>query len=1208
MKKQGGFQVLLLLRIYFKFSTITLGNHLSGIFEFRYFFQVTLVKMLNFTHLHVHSQYSILDGACDLKALVKKASLLGMKGVAVTDHGNLFGTKAFLEAAAGISDFKPVIGCETYVARRSRLDKVDPVDRKGEHLILLAKNPIGYQNLVKLISSSWTEGFYYKPRIDKQLLKDHHEGLIASSACLAGEIPRAIQAGNMSRAEAVLAEYKELFGDDFYLELMRHKATDPTRDTSVYERQEEVCKALIGLSRKFKVRLIASNDVHFLNESDSEMHDRLLCVNTGKFMDDPDRLRYTGQEWLKSQEEMYKLFSDIPEALENTMEVLDKIEVYDLNRDPIMPDFPLPENFTDADEYLRHLTYKGAERRYPEITSELTERIDFELAVIKKMGYPGYFLIVQDLLNAAREMGVAVGPGRGSAAGSVVAYATRITDVDPLKYNLLFERFLNPDRVSLPDIDIDFDEDGRDRVLKWVVNKYGRDKVAQVITFGTMAAKGAIRDVGRVHRMPIEQVNALTKLIPTRPGITLRAAFEEVPELKAAKLSSNKLVAETLKYAEELEGSIRQTGLHACGIIIGRDELTQHIPVATNKESDLLVTQFDGDYIEKVGMLKMDFLGLKTLAIIKDAVINIKLSKGTDVDIETIPFDDPFTYELFSLGKTTGIFQFESDGMKKYLRELKPNQIEDLIAMNALYRPGPMEYIPRYINRKHGREKIEYDIPAMEKYLKETYGITVYQEQVMLLSQELAGFSKGDADSLRKAMGKKIESLMVKLKPQFFEGCKKNGIHEETVTKIWKDWEAFANYAFNKSHSTCYAYVAYRQGYLKAHYPAEFMAAILSRNLSDLKEITLFLDECKRMGILVLGPDVNESENKFTVNRKGEIRFGMAGIKNVGEAAVMSITDERKKNGPFTSIFDFTRRISSHHINKRCMEALAKSGAFDCFEGMHRSQLFHKENGEETTFLESIIRHATDYHSRKSSSQQSLFGEAEEVEMVDLRLPDSPPWSRLEQLRYEKEITGFYMSGHPLDDYKLEIEHFCNVTTEQLKADLRPFKGKEVCFAGTVINANHKTGKNGKPFGSFVIEDYLDFISISLFSEDYLRMKHFMEEGQHVFVKVRIEPRFDNPDQLTLRVLHVSLLAEVLEKNAKLLTLTFPIVELNEAVVDEILQLVKKHKGKCQLRIRVVDPGESFSIDLPSKKFRVNAKEVVQAVMDFPGISFHLSE
>jgi DNA polymerase-3 subunit alpha len=1164
--------------------------------------------MLNFTHLHVHSQYSVLDGACDLKALVRKAESLGMQGLAVTDHGNLYGAKAFTEAASRVSGFKPIIGCETYVARRSRLDKTDNLDRKGDHLILLARNLAGYHNLVKLISLSWTEGFYYKPRIDKELLKQYHEGLIVSSACLAGEIPRAILAGNTGKASAIIDEYKDIFGDDFYLELMRHKPTDPDRDHTVYERQVEAGKIIIKLSQQHKVKLIATNDVHFLDMLDAEAHDRLLCVNTGKFIDDPDRLRYTGQEWFKSQEEMHELFKDVPEALENTMEILEKVEVYSLNHDPIMPDFPLPEGYTDPDEYLKDITYDGAKRRYPELTNEIRDRIGFELSTIKRMGYPGYFLIVQDFLRAAREMGVAVGPGRGSAAGSVVAYCTRITDVDPLKYNLLFERFLNPDRVSMPDIDIDFDEDGRNRVLSWVVNKYGADKVAQVITFGTMAAKGALRDVGRVHRMPIDQVNMLSKLIPSRPGITLKAAIEEVPELKAAKLSGNKVTADTLKYAEQLEGSIRQTGLHACGIIIGRQDLTDYIPVATSKESTLLVTQFDGDYIEKVGMLKMDFLGLKTLAIINDAIFNIRLSKGIDLDIEKIPFDDPPTYELFSLAKTTGIFQFESDGMKKYLRELKPNQLEDLIAMNALYRPGPMEYIPRYINRKHGREKIEYDLPAMEKYLKDTYGITVYQEQVMLLSQELAGFTKGEADSLRKAMGKKIEEIMNKLRPKFFEGCKKNGIREETVSKIWKDWESFANYAFNKSHSTCYAYVAYRQAYLKTHYPAEFMAAVLSRNLTDLKEITLFLDECKRMGIQVLGPDVNESDLKFTVNRKGEIRFGMAGIKNVGEAAVMAITDERNKNGPFTGIFDFTRRISSHHINKRCMESLAKAGAFDCFEGLHRAQLFYKENGDETIFLETILRHSADYHLRKGSSQQSLFGEAEEVEMVELRLPDCPPWSRREQLRFEKEITGFYMSGHPLDEFKLEIEQFCTVNTSQLKSDLNPFRGKEVSFAGTIISSTHKTAKNGKLFGSFVIEDYIDFFSISLFSEDYLKYKHFMEEGQHVFIHARVEPRYDNPDQLQLRVNQVSLLAEMMEKSARILILTINLEDLSEEFVAELQQIAKNHKGKCQFRLRVVDADEGLSIDLPSRKFRVDAKQVVQAVSDFPGLGIQVTE
>ncbi|MFH1936214.1 MAG: DNA polymerase III subunit alpha, partial [Bacteroidota bacterium] len=699
--------------------------------------------MRDFVHLHVHSPYSILDGACHIKSLVQKAVDDGMRGVAVTDHGNLFGVKEFTQTCKAFTDFTPIIGCETYVARRGMVDKVDVVDRKGDHLILLVKNRTGYYNLVKLISLAWTKGHYYKPRIDKELLKQVHEGLIASSACLAGQIPRAILADDPERAERNILEFKEIFGEDFYLELIRHQVTDSTRDASVFQRQTLVNNALIELSRTTGVKLIATNDVHFLHEEDAEAHDRLLCINTGKVMTETNRLRYTGQEWFKSRKQMNELFADIPEALDHTLEIAEKVEKFSLDRDPVMPDFSIPEGFEDADAYLRHQTYEGAARRYPEITGEIRERIDFELDTIKKMGYPGYFLIVQDLLDAAREMGVSVGPGRGSAAGSVVAYATRITDIDPLQYHLLFERFLNPDRISMPDIDNDFDEDGREKVLKWVVEKYGKDKVAQIITFGTMAAKGAIRDVARVHEMPLDEVNRITKLVPSRPGITLRQAYEEVPELKALRMSANKLVSETLKYAETLEGSIRQTGLHACGIIIGKNSLIEHVPITVSKESDLLVTQYDGDHIEKVGMLKMDFLGLKTLAIINDAVRNVKNSKGITIDIESIPLDDELTYQLFSQGKTTGIFQFESDGMKKYLRDLKPNKIEDLIAMNALYRPGPMDYIPRFINRKHGREKISYDIPEMEKYLKDTYGITVYQEQVMLLSQLLAGFTKG---------------------------------------------------------------------------------------------------------------------------------------------------------------------------------------------------------------------------------------------------------------------------------------------------------------------------------------------------------------------------------------------------------------------------------------------------------------------------------
>ena len=1162
--------------------------------------------MVDFVHLHLHTQYSILDGAVRIKEMVDRAVKLGMKGAAMTDHGNLFGIKEFEEAAKKHKEFKPIFGCETYVARRSRLDKTEVVDRKGDHLILLAKNPTGYQNLVKLISLSWIEGHYYKPRIDKELLRTHREGLIASSACLAGEVPRAIQAGNIEKAEQALLFYKEMFGEDFYLELMRHAATDPTRDHEVFRRQKAVEAEVVNLARKHNIKLLATNDVHFLMEEDAEAHDRLLCINTGKFMDDPDRMRYTGQEWFKSKEQMNELFADIPEALENTLEVLGKVEAYSLNRDPIMPDFPLPDGFTDPDEFLRHICYEGARKRYKEITPEITERIDFELATIKKMGFPGYFLIVQDFLNAARDMGVSVGPGRGSAAGSVVAYCIRITDVDPLKFDLLFERFLNPDRVSMPDIDIDFDEDGRDRVLKWVVNKYGADKVAQVITFGTMAAKGAIRDVGRVQRLPLDEVSKLTKLIPGRPGTTLKSAYDEVPELKAARTSPNKLIAETLKFAENLEGSVRQTGIHACGIIIGRDNLMEYIPVTTSKESDLLVSQFEGSYIEKVGMLKMDFLGLKTLSIIKDALQNIRESKNVEIDIDNLEFDDQDTYELFSQGKTTGIFQFESDGMKKYLKDLKPNKIEDLIAMNALYRPGPMDYIPSFIARKHGREKIMYDIPEMEKYLKETYGITVYQEQVMLLSQLLGGFTKGQADSLRKAMGKKIESMMVDLKPKFFDGCKKNGHDDAVVQKIWKDWEAFANYAFNKSHSACYAYVAYRMAYLKAHYPPEFMAAVLSRNINELKEITNFLDECKRLGIPVLGPDVNESSLMFVANRRGEIRFGMAGIKNVGEAAVRSIIEERVKNGPFSSIFDLTRRISSHNVNKRCLESLAKAGAFDCFENTHRAQYFYQENSDDSAFIDKIIRHTSDYHARKDSMQQSLFGEADEVHFIELSLPECRPWSKLEQLKFEKEVTGFYMSGHPLDDYAVEIKQFCNVTIEDLKQDLKPYKGKEVSFAGIVIEAQHKVGKTGKPFGSFVIEDYFNFISISVFSEDFLKWKHFLEEGQYVFVKARIESRFDNADMLTIRVNQIYILPELMEKFTKMISV---IISLNDLTVDSIAKLHKMatgSKGSCRLRFRVQDPENNILIDLPSKKYRVNPKEFINELIDMPEVQFRV--
>lgn len=1164
--------------------------------------------MADFVHLHVHSQYSILDGACKIDEMIRKAIDNGMKGGAVTDHGNMFGLKEFHDAASKHKDlFKPILGCETYVARRSHKEKSEVIDRKGDHLILLAKNHTGYKNLSKLISLSWIDGLYYKPRIDKDLLRENHEGLIASSACLAGEIARAINNGELGKAEKVILEYKEIFGDDFYLEVMRHPTGDPTRDTSVYQRQTVVNQALVELSKKTGVKLLATNDVHFVDDVDADAHDRLLCLNTGKDLDDPTRMRYTGQEYFKTREEMEDLFKDLPEAISNTMEVFEKIEYFPLNREPIMPNFPIPEGFKDADELLRHLTYEGAARRYTEITDEIRERIDFELETIKNMGFPGYFLIVQDFLNAARAMDVAVGPGRGSAAGSVVAYCNRITDIDPLRYDLLFERFLNLDRVSMPDIDIDFDEDGRDKVLKWVVEKYGKDKVAQIITFGTMAAKMAIRDVARVQKLPISESDKLAKLVPDRPKITLKQAFKEVPELDDYHRSGNPLIVDTLKFAERLEGSVRHTGLHACGIIIGRDSLIEHIPLFKSKDSDLLVTQFDGEYIEKVGMLKMDFLGLKTLAIIKDTIKNIKISRGIDLDIENIDFNDAETYLLFSQGRTTGIFQFESPGMKKYLKELKPNRIEDLIAMNALYRPGPMEYIPQFINRKHGREKIEYDAPAMEKYLKDTYGITVYQEQVMLLSQELAGFSKSEADSLRKAMGKKQEDIMNKLKPKFFEGCKERGIGEDKVNKIWTDWEAFAKYAFNKSHSTCYAYVAFRMAYLKAHFPGEFMAAVLSRNMNDIKEITNFTEECKRMYVKVLGPDLNESDLRFFVNKKGEIRFGMAGIKNVGESAAQSIIDERNKNGQFKDIVDFISRIDLRAVNKRSMESLAKAGAFDSFGTIHRAQYFHKNGNDDAIFLEKLLKYAYDIQTRASSMQHSLFGGDDEVMMPEIEIPKCEPWTKLEQLRNEKEIIGFYMTGHPLDTYRHEIENFCSVSIGELKADMKVFKGREISFAGMVVDSNQRIGKNGKQYGNFTVEDYMDSIQLNLFSEEYLKVRHFLTIGCFLYIKAKVESRFDDPNQLTVRISSISLLPELFEKMAKCISISVNLNELTKELVEELYQLAKKHKGKCQLKIQVKDDDEKLLIESVSRKWRVDAKEFLMAVDEMPEISTKVS-
>ncbi|HLO59088.1 MAG TPA: DNA polymerase III subunit alpha [Bacteroidales bacterium] len=1138
-----------------------------------------------FTHLHVHTQYSILDGAAVIKSLITKAKKDGMEALAITDHGNMFGAKEFHNEAKK-QGIKPLLGCETYVARRSRHEKSDKSDGGGFHLVLLAKNKQGYKNLIKLVSYGWTEGFYYRPRIDKELLRKYHEGLIASSACLHGEIPWLLRHEGLDAAKKALAEYREIFGDDFYLELQRHPSGDPQIDREVLENQVFVNSHLLTIAKEAGIKVIATNDVHFINEEDAPAHDRLLCISTGKDVDDPNRLRYTRQEWLKTQDEMRRLFSDIPEAIINTGEVVAKIEHYELNSEPIMPDFPIPEGFQDAYEYLRHLTYAGAAQRFGEMNETVTDRIDFELETIRNMGFPGYFLIVWDVIRAAREMGVSVGPGRGSAAGSVVAYCLRITDIDPIKYDLLFERFLNPDRISMPDIDIDFDEDGRDKVLQYVVRKYGRERVAHVITFGTMAPKMAIRDVARVQKLELSEADRLAKMVPETPGTSFKEAYEKVPALAAEKKSENKLVASTLKYAEVLEGSVRQTGVHACGIIISRDNLEEYIPVCRNKDAELNVTQYEGSHIESVGMLKMDFLGLKTLSIIKDTLENIKKSRNKDVDIDHLPLDDAQTYELYSRGETTGLFQFESEGMKKYLKALRPNRFEDLIAMNALYRPGPMEYIPSYINRKHGKEEIIYDIPEMEAYLKDSYGITVYQEQVMLLSQLLAGFSKGQADSLRKAMGKKIVSMMNDLRLKFEDGCVKKGHDPKIVAKIWKDWESFAHYAFNKSHSTCYAYISYQTAYLKAHYPAEFMAAVLSRNLNDLKKIGFFMDECRRMGMKVLVPDINESYARFTVNTQGHIRFGLAAIKGVGESAVEHLIEVREKGGPFKDIFDLIERVNLTTVNKRCFEALAMAGGFDSFADIQRNQ-YVEQDATGTTFIEQLIRYGNKAQVNTDQAP-TLFGSISNIEVIKPRPARVTEWPPLVKLNKEKEVIGIYLSSHPLDNFKLEMSQFCTHSLADLR-DLDSLRGKDVTVAGMVTTVRHATTKTGKPYGSFTIEDYSDTSSITLFSKDYENFRKFLYEGYSLLIKGTVsENTWKSNPELEFRIKTIYMLSSARDELVKTIQIRLPVDIISEGLVDDLTKHTLKHTGSTNLKILVYDPAENISVDLFSRSHRIS--------------------
>ncbi len=1155
------------------------------------------LKAEGFVHLHVHTQYSVLDGLSNPAKLIKKAADDGMKAVALTDHGNMFGAKVFHQLATK-NGIKPILGCEVYIARRGLHEKSSKQDGGGWHLVLLAKNLKGYKNLLKLVSIGWTEGYYYKPRIDKEVLKKYSEGLIALTACLGGEVPdKIINRGN-EQAEEALREYMDIFGDDLYLELQRHQSGDEQMDRKVYEAQQHVNKTMLEFARKYHLKVVATNDVHFVEPEDADAHDRLICIGTAKDIDDPKRLRYTRQEWFKTQREMKALFADIPEALTNTLEVASKVEEYQLNSKPIMPDFDIPEPFEDADAYLRHLTYEGAKERYGELTPEITERIDFELNVIKGMGFPGYFLIVWDFLKAAREMGVSVGPGRGSAAGSVVAYALKITQIDPLKYNLLFERFLNPDRISMPDIDIDFDEEGRDKILEWVANKYGKKRVAHLITFGTMAAKMAIRDVARVQKLPLSEADRLAKLVPDKPGVKLQEALKEVPELKNELEKGSEEVSSVIKNALTLEGSVRNTGTHACGIIIAKEDLDNYVPVSTVKDSVLeYATQFDGKVIESVGLLKMDFLGLKTLYIIKDTLENIKRSKGIDVDIDNVPLDDEATYELYSRGETTAIFQFESAGMRKYLRELKPEKFEDLIAMVSLYRPGPMEYIPSYIRRKHGEEKIEYDLPEMEEILEETYGITVYQEQVMLLARKLAGFTRGQSDTLRKAMGKKKESLMAEMKELFFKGCEANKIPLNKTQKIWNDWVNFAKYAFNKSHATCYAYVSYQTAYLKAHFPAEFMAAVLGRNLNNIDKITFFIKDAERMGIRVLGPDINESASSFTVNKKGVIRFGMAAVKGVGGAAVDEIVKERDKNGPFKDIFDFAKRINLRSVNKRSFESLALAGAFDGFEGIHRAQYFCRETPESPSFIESVIKYAQQYHEKQNSVQLSLFGDGSEgFEEVMPALPQCEPWNKFQLLKGEKEVTGFYISGHPLDSYKNEIKYLCSTEIGYLAGNLPEFKNRTVRIGGMITKTEERQGKNNSLYGRFTLEDYSGSVTLMLFKENYLRMRHFLVQGNYLLVTGKVEGRYNDENNLSFNTKEIILLSEAMKKLAKEIVISVNPEQFSTEQADILFDAAHAHPGTVDLTFEIREPETGKLIKLSSNAGKVDAGEFLNAL------------
>ena len=1157
--------------------------------------------MIPFVHLHVHSQYSILDGQAPVKALVDKAIADGMGGMALTDHGNMFGIKELHDYVAklnkkrgeGEPKFKPILGCEVYVANKSRHDRSDKRDN-GNHLILLAKNLHGYKNLIKIVSHAWTEGMYYHPRTDHSELEKYHEDLICCSACLGGEVPQLIMAGRLQEARERVKWFKGVFGDDYYLELQRHKATVAHANHETYERQVEVNAVLMQLARELDIKLVCTNDSHFVNEEDADAHERLICVSTGKKLTDENVMLYSKQEWFKTQEEMNQVFADVPEALQATQEILDKVEIYSIDHSPILPDFPLPEGFKDEDEYLRYLVYEGARERWPELTDEQRERLDFELETIKNMGFPGYFLIVQDYIRMAPKLGCSVGPGRGSAAGSAVAYCLGITKIDPLKYDLLFERFLNPDRISLPDIDTDFDDDGRAAVLNYVTEKYGAEKVAHIVTYGTMAAKSAIKDVARVEDLSVAESNRLAKFIPSSPNempedkngkkykITVKNCLECFDEFRAELDNADPRVGETIRYAEKLEGSVRSTGVHACGVIIGRDDITDWVPVSTATDSDgekIIVTQYEGGVIESTGLIKMDFLGLKNLSIIKEALAGIKLNHGVDIDIEKIPIDDAKTYELYCKGQTSGTFQFESAGMQKYLIELHPTCFEDLIAMNALYRPGPMDYIPSFINRKQGREPIEYDIPCMEKYLKETYGITVYQEQVMLLSRQLAGFTRGQSDTLRKAMGKKQIEKMNELETLFYEGGEKNGHDKQVLNKIWEDWKKFASYAFNKSHATCYSWVAYQTAYLKANYPSEYMAAVLSSNLNDVDKLSKYMDECRSMGIEVLGPNINESYKNFSATRDGRIRFGLAGIKGVGAGCVDSIVEERDKNGPFKDIFDFVQRINQGACNRKALESMALAGAFDDFKEIKREDFF-ETNLRGEAYSETLMRFGQRYQSSQQEMQNSLFGAFETIEVATPPVPNAEPWSQLERLNRERDLVGMYLSAHPLDPYYIEVNYGCDTPLAEVKNKADQLD-TELTMGGLVVDFQTRMGKKGNQFGIIKIEDYSGSFEFMLFGNKFVDYQKFGVPGYAVVVRGAYERGYG--DNIRFNVKSIDLLENMKGKMLKNLVISLRDTDLRN------VEFLKQYHGaqgdnRCDLYFRMQDQMSGNYVMLRSKQ------------------------